>query len=108
MNTDIGAITTTNKLSRIDFLGSFLLASMILLFLLPLELAGDKLSWGHPLVLSLLAAAVILAFCFVIVEAYWAREPIFAVRVLRSRNIIMPNMVTFFQTAGQLGVGDSL
>lgn len=95
---------TTNKLSRIDFLGSFLLASTILLFLLPLELAGDKIPWTHPLILGLFVAAVITCVLFIAVEESWAKEPLFNIRFLRSRSVVVPNLVMFFQTAAQLGV----
>jgi hypothetical protein len=65
------------------------------------------MAWNDPLVLYLLAPAVTLGSCFVVVETWWAKEPIFAIKFLWSRNVIIENMVTFFQTAAQLGVSDS-
>lgn len=76
--------------------------------MLPLEFVGDKMALNDPLVLYLLAAGVILGVSFIVVETCWAREPLFTIRLLWSRNVIIANMVTFFQTAAQLGVSGSL
>jgi hypothetical protein len=93
-----------SKLARIDFAGAFLLASTILFFLLPLEIAGNKIPWTHPLIFGLFASAIAMGYFFVLVETYWANEPIFPLRILRSRNVIVPDLVGFLQMAAQLGV----
>ncbi|KAL5341220.1 efflux pump antibiotic resistance protein [Aspergillus crustosus] len=95
---------TRNNLARIDFAGAFLLASTTLVFLLPLELAGTAIPWTHPLVYSLPILALVLAASFLFVEQYWAREPIFAPRLLKSWDVIVPNTVNFCQAAAQLGM----
>lgn len=97
-----------SKLARVDFLGGLLLGSAILVFLLPLELAGTIIPWAHPLIYGLFAASVALGLLYIFVEISWAKEPILSPRLLMSKNILIPNTVTFCQTAAQLGVRKAL
>ncbi|KAL4878817.1 major facilitator superfamily domain-containing protein [Aspergillus karnatakaensis] len=93
-----------SKLARIDFAGAILLASATLVFLLPLELAGNAIPWTHPLVYSLPVLAVATTLLFFFVEQYWAKEPIFAPKLLKSWDVIIPNTINFCQAAAQLGM----
>ncbi|CAJ2513180.1 Uu.00g012990.m01.CDS01 [Anthostomella pinea] len=92
------------KLSRIDFIGSLLLGSGILAFLLPLELAGTSLSWTHPLNYLLFIASGALGAVYFLVEAYWAKEPIMSPSMLLSWDVFMSNTIMFCQVAAQLGM----
>jgi hypothetical protein len=85
-------------------MGAFMLSSAILFFLLPLELAGNNIPWAHPLVYGLFILSIAICCLFIFVEAYWAKEPILAIRLLASWNIVIPNTVGFCQAAAQLGV----
>lgn len=96
--------STRDKLLRVDFLGAVMLASTILAFLLPLELGGQALPWSHPLIFGLFAIFVALGLMFLYIEAYWAKEPILSIHILKSRNVLVPNIVQFSQMAAQLGV----
>jgi predicted MFS family arabinose efflux permease len=91
-------------LARIDFAGGFLLASTILLFLLPLELAGKAVPWTHPFIPALFGASFLVLILFTIIESRWAKEPLLSPRLLFSRNVLVPNTVLFCQTAAQLGM----
>ncbi|KAF2798071.1 MFS general substrate transporter [Melanomma pulvis-pyrius CBS 109.77] len=99
-----GTDSIARSLSRIDFAGSFLLASTILLFLLPLEVAGKHVPWTHPMIPSLFIASLLVLALFMAVEIRWAREPLMPVRLLLSRNVLVPNTVMFCQAAAQLGM----
>jgi Fungal trichothecene efflux pump (TRI12) len=94
------------KFLRVDFAGAFLIASTILVFLLPLELAGDRFPWNHPLIIGLLGLSFVLGILFIVVEVYWATEPILPPHVFASPNVIVPNSLMLFQTAAQLGVSN--
>jgi hypothetical protein len=99
-----GNVKEGSKLARIDFAGAFLLAATILLFLLPLEITGVKIPWTHPLVLVLFASSITMGVLFVYVETHWAKEPIFPLQLLRSRFVILPDLLVFLQMSAQLGV----
>mgnify|MGYP001580749666 CR=1 FL=1 len=99
-----GDVKEGSKLARIDFTGAFLLAATILFFLLPLEITGEKIPWTHPLVLGLFASSIAMGGLFVFVETHWAKEPIFPLHILRSRHVIIPDILVFLQLAAQLGV----
>ncbi|KPM42363.1 hypothetical protein AK830_g4238 [Neonectria ditissima] len=93
-----------NRLARIDGLGAFLLGSGILALMLPLEIGGQKVSWTHPLIFSLVAAGALLVFLFVRVEARWAKEPIFPLRLFNQRNVTMSFFIIAAQSGAQLGM----
>lgn len=97
-----------NRLARIDGLGAFLLGSGILALMLPLEIGGQKVPWNHPLVFSLVGAGALLIFLFVRVEAGWAKEPIFPLRLFDQRNVTMSFFIIAAQSGAQLGVGTSI
>ncbi|KFY08941.1 hypothetical protein V492_05752 [Pseudogymnoascus sp. VKM F-4246] len=99
-----GVIKAGSKLARIDFAGAFLLAATILFFLLPLEITGEKISWTHPIVLGLFVSSITMGVLFVLVETHWAKEPIFPLNLLRSRHVVIPDILVFLQLAAQLGM----
>ncbi|KFY33322.1 hypothetical protein V494_07735 [Pseudogymnoascus sp. VKM F-4513 (FW-928)] len=99
-----GDIKAGSKLARIDFAGAFLLAATILFFLLPLEITGEKIPWTHPVVLGLFVSSITMGVLFVLVETHWAKEPIFPLNLLRSRHVVIPDILVFLQLAAQLGM----
>ncbi|KAH6892924.1 major facilitator superfamily-domain-containing protein [Thelonectria olida] len=95
---------TRSRLARIDGLGALLLGSGILALLLPMEIGGQKVSWHHPLIFSLLTGGVLLLFLFVVVESRWAKEPIFPLRLFHERNVTMSFFIMAAQSGAQLGM----
>jgi MFS family permease len=91
-------------LSRVDFLGTFLLAALILTFLLPLEIGGVKVPWTHPLIFSLLGTSVVLVVLFGITEEYWAKDPIFPLLLLKHKDVVLSYLIMGLQVAAQLGL----
>ncbi|SCV72159.1 BQ2448_4853 [Microbotryum intermedium] len=95
-------------LRRIDYMGSITLiiavsfpdselSTAILTRTMPLDQLGSllfslsyknnqALPWSHPLVWSLLTVAIVFAVLFVLVEKYWAFEPVMPLRILMTRN----------------------
>ncbi|KAF5592188.1 multidrug resistance [Fusarium subglutinans] len=94
---------TIERIKRIDALGALLLGGSVLAFMVPLEIGGQKIPWGHPLVPTLAAAGVLLSAAFVLVESRWAKEPNFPLRLLRSGDVTKTYLIAFGQAAAQLG-----
>ncbi|KAI8958462.1 MFS general substrate transporter [Daldinia sp. FL1419] len=100
----INTETTKSRLARIDFLGAILLGGGLLAILLPLRIAGQKVPWGSPIVLSLFAVGAMLLVLFIATEMRWAKEPIFPLRLLRNRDVIFSYLIMVLQTAAQVGM----
>ncbi|KAI0426279.1 major facilitator superfamily transporter [Xylaria sp. FL1042] len=77
-------------LSRIDFAGSILFGTGILLLMLPVEIGGVKVPWTHPMIFGLLGTGVILLGIFVVNEARWAEKPAFPLRLMVHKDILLP------------------
>lgn len=75
------------KLKRVDFLGSFVLIVILVLFLLGLALGGNLFPWSHPIVVSSIVLAFALLPVFVYVEVRIASEPIIPIPLLLNRTI---------------------
>ena len=61
--------------------------------------------WDSPLVLVLTSLSLALGLLFLLVEGYWAKEPVFPLRLLIHRDVLTAYLIASLQTAAQLGVG---
>ncbi|PKS08550.1 hypothetical protein jhhlp_004936 [Lomentospora prolificans] len=93
-----------SSLSRIDFLGAFLLALTILAILVPLDIGGKAFGWTHPVIILLFATSVLAGALFILVESRWAPEPVFPLELLRKRNIVNSYIILGAMSAAQLGL----
>ncbi|CZR61827.1 related to multidrug resistance protein [Phialocephala subalpina] len=93
-----------SKLRRIDFLGATLLSVSIVCGLLVLELSGKRMPFTHPTILSLLGASIITGNLFLLVEAFWAKEPIFPLRLMLNRDVVASYINLGFQTGAQMAM----
>ena len=84
------------SISRIDFLGSFLLVSTLVLFLIGLTTGGNIVPWTHPLASVTLPLAAILFFCFIYVEQKVAREPVVPLHFLKNRTVLCACLTNWF------------
>lgn len=64
------------KIKRIDYLGSVLLVAAVGLLLVGLSLGGNQLPWGAPLVYGTIIGGAVALVIFVLVEKYFAKEPV--------------------------------
>ena len=87
-----------SKLRRIDFIGAILLSVSIVCALLVLDLGGQKMSWSSPKVLTMLASSLVSGNLFLLVEGFWAKEPIFPLRLLLNRDVFTSYVNLAFQT----------
>jgi hypothetical protein len=93
-----------SKLRRIDFLGAILFPTSLICGLLVLELTGQRMAWTTPIILMLLGASLVSGYCFLMVEAFWAKEPIFPLRLLRNRDVVTSYINLGFQSGAQIAV----
>jgi hypothetical protein len=93
-----------SKLGRIDFIGAILISSIIVSLLLAVDLPGQGKPWTSPLVLSLIAACLVLSITFLLFEARFAKEPIFPPRLLIKRGVVTAYSISALLTAAQLAV----
>jgi hypothetical protein len=97
-----------SKLGRIDFIGAILISSVIVSLLLAVDLSGQGKPWTSPLVLSLIAACLVLSITFLLFEARFVREPIFPPRLLIKRGVATAYSISALLTAAQFVVRASL
>ncbi|KAN0099992.1 MFS general substrate transporter [Hyaloscypha variabilis] len=90
-----------SKLRRVDFLGAIFLSVSIVCGLLVLGLGGQRIPWTDPKILLLLGSSVMALNIFVLIEAVWAKEPIFPLRLLLNRDVITSYVNLAFQTGAQ-------
>ncbi|OIW22677.1 MFS general substrate transporter [Coniochaeta ligniaria NRRL 30616] len=95
--------TAWQLLHRIDFRGAFLFGLMILAFLVPAELGGDHLPWGHPIIISLFASSIALLFIFIAVERR-TEEPIIPLEIFHNRDAVLSYIILGLQGAAQIGM----
>lgn len=66
---------STSLLRHLDILGTVAFAASTITFLLLLNLGGQKLPWGHPIVLLLAISCLMLSLGFLAIE-WHTREPL--------------------------------
>ncbi|KAF7940449.1 uncharacterized protein EAE98_000576 [Botrytis deweyae] len=93
-----------SKLRRIDFLGSIFLSVSIVCGLMVLDLGGHRMPWTDLKLLSLLGISVAAGIIFFLVEGFWAKEPIFPLRLLRNRDVLTSYVNLGFQSGAQMAM----
>ncbi|KAJ1913696.1 hypothetical protein H4219_005099 [Mycoemilia scoparia] len=76
-----------SKLKRVDFLGSFIVVSGLVLLLLALSWGGKEYAWNSAVVVALLVVGLVLLVVFVFVEAYIPAEPIVVMSLFKKRSV---------------------
>ena len=83
-------------IKRVDFLGSSLLVTTLVIFLTGLNSGGNLVPWTHPLVLSALPISAILLGAFIAVEEKVAREPVVPIRLILNRTVACACLTNWF------------
>ncbi|ESZ91294.1 efflux pump antibiotic resistance protein [Sclerotinia borealis F-4128] len=96
--------THFSKLCRIDFLGSIFLSVSIVCGLVVLDLGGHRMPWTDLKFLSLLGVSIAAGILFFLVEGFWAKEPIFPLRLLRNRDVLTSYINLGFQSGAQISM----
>ncbi|KAF8974403.1 vacuolar amino acid permease [Flammula alnicola] len=88
----------SDKLRRIDFLGSLTLVGAVGCLLLGFSLKStEDMAWSNPFVFGLLTASVVFGFLFVLAEKYWAPYPVMPLRLITQRTplaVSVSNLLT--------------
>ena len=95
---------TLSKFRRIDFLGAILLAASIVAFLLIFNFASKKLTIFDPFILGFILLWIVSSLLFLIVEANYASEPIFPLRLLLQRDVLTAYFIIGLLIAGHMSV----
>ena len=95
---------TLSKLRRIDFLGAFLLATSIVAFLLIFNFASKNLTVSDPFVLGFILLWIWCGLLFLLVEAKYASEPIFPLRLLLERDVLTAYLIIGLLIMGSMSV----
>jgi MFS family permease len=77
----------------IDYLGTFLIASVATCLVLVASLGGNTWSWGSPQIIGLLVLGVLLAVAFVAVERR-AAEPVLPLKLFRIRTFTLSAVIS--------------
>ncbi|WP_328365478.1 MFS transporter [Streptomyces sp. NBC_00445] len=78
----------------IDYLGTFLIASVATCLVLVASLGGTTWSWGSPQIVGLAVLGVVLAVAFVAVERK-AAEPVLPLKLFRIRTFTLSAVISF-------------
>ena len=88
----------SDKLRRIDFLGSLTLVGAVSCLLLGFSLkTTEEMQWSDPLVAGFLVASIIFGLLFVLLEKYWAPYPVMPLRLITQRTplaVSISNLLT--------------
>ena len=83
-------------IKRVDFLGSSLLVTAMVLFLTGLNSGGNLVPWAHPLVLIALPVSALVLVAFAVVEEKVAREPVVPIRLILNRTVACACLTNWF------------
>ncbi|KAI9105493.1 major facilitator superfamily domain-containing protein [Phlyctochytrium arcticum] len=75
------------KLHRIDYLGTALLTTGLILILVPLQLGGSEWEWSAPQTIALFIVGAVVLAAFVFVELKVANEPVIPAAVFENRSV---------------------
>ncbi|MCF4138111.1 MFS transporter [Streptomyces sp. Tue 6430] len=78
----------------IDYLGTFLIASVATALVLVASLGGTTWAWGSPQIIGLAVLGVVLAVAFVAVERR-AAEPVLPLKLFRIRTFALSAVISF-------------
>lgn len=92
------------KFRRIDILGGVLLASTVISFLCTIKVASTFMSLTSKMVWGCAGLSALLAIAFVLVETYYAIEPIYPLRLLANRNVVISYLVSALTAIAQITV----
>ncbi|SPC67235.1 related to multidrug resistance proteins [Ustilago sp. UG-2017b] len=92
------------KIKRIDALGSLSLVTSVTLMLIGLSLGGNEREWSDKLVLGSLIGGGAVLVLFVLIERYFAREPLMPMSVLFNRTPGFVALACWFITMSQFGI----
>jgi MFS family permease len=86
----------SQKLEKIDFIGAGFLLIANVSFVTGASLGGNTRPWSDPVIISLLASAVIFFIVFGLFEFNWAKNPLISRTLIKNRNVMSVCLNNFF------------
>ncbi|WP_400247837.1 MDR family MFS transporter [Niallia sp. JL1B1071] len=86
----------------IDYIGSFFMTIAIVPLLLAFSWAGTEYAWGSARILGLIAASIIFAIVFVLVEKK-VKNPILPLHLFQNNIVTVSNLIGFIMNFGMMG-----
>lgn len=86
----------------IDYIGSLFMTIAIVPLLLAFSWAGTEYAWGSVQILGLIAASVIFAIVFVLVERK-VKNPILPLHLFKNNIVTVSNLIGFIMNFGMMG-----
>lgn len=96
--------SAASRLRHVDFVGTGLLGSAVVVITLLLDQGGKNFAWRSWWAVMMGGGGAVLLVAFVLVEAYLAREPIFNLRILRRPNVPTSYLIISLQIMAQVGM----
>lgn len=94
----------SSSIRRIDFLGTFMLATAIVAIILLLDRGGQAFPWISVFSIGLGVTGIITIAIFVYWELYIASEPILDLRIFKKSNVVQGFLIGGLQLAAQVGM----
>lgn len=88
----------TEKLKRVDFLGSFCLVTFLMSLLTAASLGGKDVAYTSKTFIGLCIISAAFFFAFIYVESSVSEEPIIPMHLLKVRTIIASSLTNWFYT----------
>ncbi|KAG0169205.1 hypothetical protein DFQ30_003870 [Apophysomyces sp. BC1015] len=85
-----------HNLRKIDFVGALTLLIANISFVTATSLGGNTHPWSDPLIITLLASAVIFFTTFGLYELNWAKHPLLSAELMKNRNVVAVCVNNFF------------
>ena len=89
---------------RLDVPGLIAFASAMLAFLILLDLGVRIGKLQHPLVISCAVAFLFFGIAFILIEGYWASQPIIPLSLIKKRTVGFQYLVQMLNMSAQFGV----
>lgn len=90
------------KGQSIDYLGSLFLTTAIVPLLLAFSWAGTEYPWGSSQIIGLIAASIVSAIIFVLIEMK-VKEPILPLSLFKNSVVTISNLIGFIMNFGLMG-----
>ncbi|KAI9239477.1 MAG: major facilitator superfamily-domain-containing protein [Podila humilis] len=94
----------SEKIKRIDFLGSIVLMVAVILILLALSWGGSKYDWNSAMIIGLLCGGVLATIAFILIEWKVPNEPTVPVHLFKIRNLWATYSSLFFGGMAFFGI----
>jgi hypothetical protein len=95
--------TLVKKATKIDWVGTILITVGVVPFLLALSWGGSKYQWSNPIILVMLAVAVVFLVMAAIYEKNHEEFALLNIKLLRRRNYTFAILISLFMTSTMTG-----